>query len=139
MRRLSLAGAALLTSCLLAPWSPVHAAPDSTTFTHDVAPILNAKCVTCHRPGEVAPMALLTYQDARPYARAIKEKVASRQMPPWFADKSAGAFANDPSLTDKEIATIARWVDAGAPQGDPGDRPTAPHFTDGWQLGEPDQ
>ena len=73
---------------------------------------------TCHRAGEVAPMALLTYQDARPYARAIKEKVASRQMPPWFADKSAGTFANDPSLTDAEIATITRWVDAGAPQGD---------------------
>ncbi|HEV8210549.1 MAG TPA: hypothetical protein VGP77_10520 [Vicinamibacterales bacterium] len=139
MRRLLPAGAALLTSALLVPWSPVHAAPDSTTFTHDVAPILNAKCVTCHRAGEVAPMALLTYQDARPYARAIKEKVASRQMPPWFADKSAGTFANDPSLTDAEIATITRWVDAGAPQGDPKDMPKPPQFTEGWQLGEPDQ
>jgi hypothetical protein len=95
--------------------------------------------VTCHRAGEVAPMALLTYQDARPYARAIKDKVASRQMPPWFADKSAGVFANDPSLTDAEIATISRWVDAGAPQGDPKDLPKPPQFTEGWQLGEPDQ
>jgi hypothetical protein len=139
MRRLALAGALLLTGVLAAPWPRAHAAAEATTFTRDVAPILNAKCVTCHRPGEVAPMALLTYQDARPYARAIKDKVASRQMPPWFADKSAGTFANDPSLTDKEIATIARWVDAGAPQGDPNDMPKAPHFTDGWQLGEPDQ
>jgi hypothetical protein len=139
MRRLSLAGVVLLTSALLAPRSSVHAAPESTTFTRDVAPILNAKCVTCHRAGEVAPMALITYQDARPYARAIKEKVASRQMPPWFADKSAGTFANDPSLTDAEIATITRWVDAGAPQGDPKDMPKPPQFTEGWQLGEPDQ
>ena len=84
-------------------------------------------------------MALLTYQDARPYARSIKEKVASRQMPPWFADKSAGTFANDPSLTDAEIATITSWVDAGAPQGDPKDLPKPPQFTDGWQFGEPDQ
>ena len=118
MHRLALAGALLVTGALLAPWSSAHAAPETTTFTRDVAPILNAKCVACHRPGEVAPMALLTYQDARPYARSIKEKVATRQMPPWFADKSAGTFANDPSLTDTEIATITSWVDAGAPQGD---------------------
>ena len=106
---------------LLAPRSSVHAAPESTTFTRDVAPILNAKCVTCHRAGEVAPMALLTYQDARPYARAIKEKVASRQMPPWFADKSAGTFANDPSLTDArdrdDRAMGGRRRAAGGPQG----------------------
>jgi hypothetical protein len=139
MRRFTLVAASLVTGSLLAPWSGVLAAPDVTTFTRDVAPILHAKCVTCHRSGEVAPMALLTYQDARPWARAIKEKVASRQMPPWFADKSVGTFANDPSLSDAEIATITRWVDAGAPQGDPKDMPKAPQFTDGWQLGEPDQ
>src|SRR5437868_9442023 len=127
MRRLALAGALLVAGALVAPWSSAHAAPESTTFTRDVAPILNAKCVSCHRAGEVAPMSLLSYQEARPYARAIKDKVASRQMPPWFADKSAGTFANDPTLTDAEIATIARWVDAGAPQGDPKDLPTPPH------------
>src|SRR6267154_2577500 len=100
MHRLALAAALLLATVLAAPWPHAHAAPATTaTFTRDVAPILNAKCVTCHRAGEVAPMALLTYQDARPYARAIKEKVVSRQMPPWFADKSAGTFANDPSLS----------------------------------------
>ena len=139
MRRLARAGAALVIAGLLAPSSRTQAAAPTTTFTRDIAPILNAKCVTCHRPGEVAPMALLTYQDVRPYARSIREKVATRQMPPWFADKSAGTFANDPSLTDAEIATISSWVEAGAPQGDLKDMPEPPQFTEGWQLGEPDQ
>ena len=139
MRRPALAAAVLVTAGLLAPSSRTQAAAPTTTFTRDVAPILNAKCVTCHRPGEVAPMALLTYQDVRPYARSIREKVATRQMPPWFADKSAGTFANDPSLTDAEIATISGWVEAGAPQGDLKDMPEPPQFTEGWQLGEPDQ
>ena len=83
-------------------------------------------------------MALLTYQDARPWARAIKDKVVSHQMPPWFADPTIGSFANDPSLTAGEIATIAKWVDGGAPQGDLKDMPKAPQFVEGWQLGEPD-
>ena len=139
MRRLALAGAALVTAGLLASSPGGDVAAATTTFARDIAPILNAKCVTCHRPGEVAPMALLTYQDARPYARSIKEKVATRQMPPWFADKSAGTFANDPTLTDAEIAAITSWVDAGAPQGDLKDLPKPPQFTEGWQLGEPDQ
>ena len=84
-------------------------------------------------------MPLLTYQDARPYARAIRDKVVQRQMPPWFADRSVGTFGNDPSLSAAEIATITRWVESGAPQGDPKDLPKAPHFIEGWQLGEPDQ
>src|SRR5207247_1618115 len=88
------------------------------TFTRDVAPIFYSKCVTCHRTGEVAPMPLLTYENARPWARAIKEKVLLRQMPPWFADPKHGTFANDPSLTEKELQTIVKWVDSGAPQGD---------------------
>jgi hypothetical protein len=108
------------------------------TFSHDVAPILYRKCVSCHRPGESAPMSLLSYTDARPYARAIKDKVTARQMPPWFADPAVGEFANDPRLTEKEIATIASWADAGALQGDASQMPAAPHFTEGWQLGEPD-
>src|SRR5262249_53573167 len=87
---------------------------------------------------EVAPMSLRTFDEVRPFARVIKDKVASRQMPPWFADRSIGHFANDPSLTDKEIATIAAWVDAGAPQGNPADFPPAPKFTQGWRHGEPD-
>src|SRR5207249_54689 len=109
------------------------------TFTKDVAPILYARCLNCHRPGEVAPMPLVSYADARPYARVIRDRVAARQMPPWPAERGVGSFANDPSLTDAEIATIKTWADAGAPQGDPKDLPKLPPFTDGWQLGEPDQ
>lgn len=113
------------------------AAPD-VTFARDVAPIFHAKCVSCHRPGEVAPMALRTYQEARPFARAIKDRVVTRRMPPWPADRAFGSFANDPSLTADQIAIIVQWVDAGAPQGDLADMPALPQFPDGWQLGEPD-
>jgi hypothetical protein len=118
--------------------APAPAAEPDVTFTRDVAPILHAKCVTCHRPGEVAPMSLLSYEQARPWARAIKEKVVLRQMPPWFADPKYGSFANDPSLTPKEIETITKWVDGGAIKGDEQHMPKPPQFTEGWQLGEPD-
>ena len=138
MRRLGLLTAFLVFARPLVPVPAVVAAADAPTFSRDIAPILYAKCVSCHRNGEVAPMALLTYQDARPWARAIKEKVTSRQMPPWFADPSIGRFANDPRLSEAEIAAIAGWADAGAPQGDPKDVPKLPPFTEGWQLGEPD-
>src|SRR5439155_1168529 len=97
---------------------PGWTAEPDVTFTHDVAPILYAKCVACHRAGEVAPMELLTYEQARPWARAIKEKVLLRQMPPWFADPKYGTFSNDPTLTAREIDTITKWVDGGAPRGD---------------------
>jgi hypothetical protein len=108
------------------------------TFARDVAPILHARCVNCHRPGEVAPMALRTFAEARPFARAIKEKVATRRMPPWSADRTIGTFTNDPSLTEQEIATIVQWVDNGAVQGAPEDMPPIPLFPEGWRLGEPD-
>ena len=116
------------------------------TFTKDVAPILQARCQECHRPGSMAPMSLLTYQETRPWAKAIKERVLTRQMPPWHLDKTVGIqhFANDISLSDQQIATIARWVDAGAPMGDPKDMPPPKVFPDysGWQLarqfGQPD-
>lgn len=137
MRRLTFIALATVAAAIV--WYPqgaATAAPD-VTFARDVAPILHAKCVACHRAGEVAPMALLTYQDARPWARAIKDKVVSHQMPPWFADPTIGSFANDPR-TAGEIATIAKWVDGGAPQGDLKDMPKAPQFVEGWQLGEPD-
>jgi hypothetical protein len=102
------------------------------TFNRDVAPILYTRCVSCHRPGEVAPMSLLTFQDARPWAAAIKARVASREMPPWFADPSfSHELANDNRLTDSQIATIVDWVDAGSPKGD-GDAPPLPVFADGW-------
>ena len=112
--------------------------PAPVTFTKDVAPILFNKCASCHRPGEVAPMSLLTYKEARPWARSIKEKVVSRVMPPWHADPHVGDFKNDRRLTDKEVATISAWVDSGAPEGNPKDLPPAPRFTDGWQIGQPD-
>src|SRR5262245_13983647 len=83
------------------------------TFSRDVAPILYKSCVNCHRAGEVAPMALLTYEDVRPWAKSIRRKVASREMPPWGADRRYGKFVDDLSLSDAEIETIARWVDAG--------------------------
>src|SRR5438067_12939176 len=88
-------------------------ASGQVTFTKDVAPILYRSCVRCHRPDEIAPMSLLTYNDARPWARAIKERVLKREMPPWFLDKTIGIqkYQNDPSLTDEEIATIVKWVD----------------------------
>ena len=112
------------------------------TFTKDVAPILQENCQVCHRPGSIAPMSLLTYEEARPWARSIKEQVILRQMPPWYIDKNVGVqhFSNDRSLTDDEINTIVKWVDAGAPQGRAADMPPARQFaaSETWQIGEPD-
>jgi mono/diheme cytochrome c family protein len=139
MKRLVPVAMLVVVGYLLAGRISASAAPDRPTFTRDVAPILHARCITCHRAGEVAPMALRTYEEARPWARSIKNKVVSRQMPPWMAEPGVGVFANDPRLTDAEIATIAQWVDEGAVQGDPKDMPKLPEFTEGWQLGEPDQ
>jgi hypothetical protein len=115
--------------------SPASAAP---TFSKDVAPILYKSCVECHRPSAMAPMSLLTFDDARPWARAIKQKVARREMPPWGADPAVGKFLNDPSLSQAEIDTISAWVDGGAPEGNRADLPPAPHFTEGWSIGKPD-
>jgi len=116
------------------------AAPGATavTFSKDVAPILYKSCVSCHRAGEVAPMALLTYDDVRPWAKSIRRKVMSRETPPWGADRRYGKFVDDQSLSDAEIDTIARWVDDGAPKGDAADLPSAPVFATGWSHGEPD-
>jgi hypothetical protein len=116
------------------------------TFSKDIAPIFQAKCEECHRKGTVAPMSLITYQEARPWAKSIRERVLNRQMPPWHVDKTLGIqhFANDRSLTDAELDTIVRWVDAGAPQGDPKDMPAPKQWPseETWQLakqfGEPD-
>src|ERR1700722_8481375 len=127
---------ALAGACGIATAADVNSRTPPT-FTKDVAPILQEKCQDCHRPGAMAPMSLLTYQEARPYAKSIKERVLTRQMPPWFLDKTVGIqhFSNDISLSDSEIATIKNWVDAGAPQGDPKDMPAAKKFDDtGWKL-----
>src|SRR6201998_3161537 len=95
------------------------AAPNSTiTFNKDCLPVLQKNCQGCHRPGEVAPMSLLTYDDARPWAKAMKAAVVSRKMPPWFAEPVANHFANDRTLSQADIATIVAWADNGAPEGD---------------------
>jgi hypothetical protein len=109
-------------------------AADNPTFYKDVLPVLQTNCQNCHRPGEVAPMSLLTYEDARPWARAIKAAVVNRQMPPWFADPAYGHFSNERRLVDREIDVIADWVDAGAPAGDSADAPPARTFENGWNL-----
>jgi len=112
------------------------------TFTKDVAPILQRSCQVCHRPEAIAPMPLLTYEDARPWARAIKEKVLKREMPPWYIDRNIGIaqFKDDPSLSDSDVATITKWVDNGAPMGNPADMPPPRQFSDmdQWHIGKPD-
>ena len=103
------------------------------TFTKDVAPIFQNKCESCHRPDSIAPMSLQTYQEARPWARSIRDRVASRNMPPWHIDPSVGIqhYKNDRSLTQKEIDTIVKWAGNGAPQGDPKDMPAPVKWADG--------
>jgi len=110
------------------------AAADAPTFYKDVLPILQANCQTCHRPGEVAPMSLLTYEQARPWARAIKTAVTSRQMPPWSADPNYGHFVNERRLVDREIATLTAWADSGAAAGNEADAPPPLVFENGWNI-----
>jgi mono/diheme cytochrome c family protein len=135
---LAFAVAAALGSITVEPTAA--AAPESPTYTKDIAPILVKHCAQCHRPGEVAPMSLLSYEDVRPWARAIKSKVVSREMPPWGADPDQGRkMRNDPSLSKAQINTIAAWVDGGAVRGNDADLPPAPKFATGWTYGrEPD-
>ncbi|HXJ41285.1 MAG TPA: cytochrome c [Bryobacteraceae bacterium] len=121
---------------LLVMAAPARSAPP--TFSKHVAPIFQNRCQTCHRPGEAGPFSLLTYEQARPWAKAIKGAVQERKMPPWFADPHYGKFSNDSSLTQIEIDTIVAWVDAGAPKGDPKDLPPARTFADGWAIPKPD-
>ena len=127
----------ILTVVMVACASSAFAA-GAPTFSKDVAPILFKSCVECHRPTAMAPMSLLTYEDARPWARAIKQKVAARQMPPWGADPTVAKYSNDVSLTQAEIDTITTWVDAGSLEGDRRDLPKAPQFAEGWSIGKPD-
>lgn len=113
----------------------LSAAPNAgVTFNKDVLPILEKNCQSCHRPGEVAPMSLLTYQDARPWAKAIKNAVLTRKMPPWFAEETYRHFANDRTLSAADIATLTAWVDNGAPEGDAKDKPAPRTFTGGWNI-----
>jgi hypothetical protein len=110
----------------------------SATFAKDVAPVLQRNCQGCHRPGEAAPFSLLTYEQARPWAKAMKEAVVLKKMPPWFADPASGKFSNDRSLPQKDVDTIAAWADGGAPEGDPKDMPPPVDFVEGWGIPKPD-
>ena len=121
-----------------APPQSASTSPAGPTFSADVAPILYAKCVGCHRPGEVAPMSLITFKDVVPWASSIREKVTTRVMPPWHADRQYGSFRNEQSLTQGEIDTIVKWVNAKTPEGDPSRMPALPKFPEGWQIGTPD-
>ncbi len=109
------------------------------TWSKDVAPIVYQRCVECHRAGEPAPMAFTSYREVRPWAKAIRERVLVRAMPPWLADPAHGSFRNDRRLSDKEIETVKDWVDGGAPEGDPKQTPPVPQFETGWNIGKPDQ
>ncbi len=108
------------------------------TFNKDVAPVFAKNCMNCHRTGEIAPMSLMTYKEVRPWAKAIREKVIKREMPPWHADPNHGEWSNDRRLSQKEVNTIVAWVDSGAAEGNPKDLPPTPKFATGWQIGEPD-
>ncbi|HKQ90499.1 MAG TPA: DUF3471 domain-containing protein [Blastocatellia bacterium] len=144
MRRLLLTTAIFVFAafCLFTP--PTTGANDNKpaskqiTFTKDIAPILFKNCAVCHRPDDVAPFSVLSYKDARPWAKSIREKVASREMPPWGADPRHGEFSNDTRLKQGEIDTIVAWVDGGANEGAPKDLPPAPDFSDAWLVGKPD-
>ena len=131
----------LLAGAASAPAQAAGAGGD-VTFTKDVLPILQRSCQSCHRPGAIAPMSLVTYEDVRPWSRSIRRNVEAREMPPWYIDRRIGIqqFKDDPSLTDDEIATIAAWVDAGSPRGNPADAPPPVEFLgpNEWRIGEPD-
>ncbi len=113
-------------------------APPPVTFTKDIAPILEKHCQGCHRPGEAAPFSLLTYEQARPWAKAMKEAVRLKKMPPWFADPHYGKFSNDQSMAKKDADAIAAWADSGAPEGDKKEMPAPLAFVQGWSIPEPD-
>lgn len=129
------------TLAVAAP-SPAQDAADEVTFTKHIAPIFQRSCEACHREGSIAPMALSTYEQARPWARSIKERVMNRKMPPWYIDRNVGVqeFKADRSLSDEEIDLVVRWVDGGASRGNPADLPPPVEFDDmdKWHIGEPD-
>ena len=107
----------------------------SVTFSRDVLPILQKNCQSCHRPGQVAPMSLISYKDTRPWAKAIKAAVIARKMPPWFADPKYGHFINDRSLKQSEIDALAKWVDTGVQEGDARDAPAPIDWPKGgWEI-----
>ncbi len=126
----------MCTAALVAALAPAET--NAPTYSKDVAPIINKNCAGCHRPGDIAPMSLLSYEDARPWAKAIRSAVALGKMPPWHANAPRGTFSNDRRLTDQEKETLIAWADHGAPQGNAKDLPPAPKFVEGWEIGKPD-
>ena len=112
--------------------------PEKVTYAGEIATVLHENCASCHRAGDIAPMSLLTYDEARPWARSILKAVEAGDMPPWHANPEHGHFKNDRRLDDRERALIERWVELGAPAGDLSEAPAPPDFSGGWRLGEPD-
>jgi hypothetical protein len=137
-RNAAIGGLAMGVALMLPGSAAAADAAKAPTFTKDIAPIFQEKCEACHRPDSMAPMSLMTYAESRPWAKAIKARVSDRQMPPWQIDRNVGIqkFKNDRSLTDEQVALIERWVDAGAPQGDPKDMPPAKQWPSdqGWNF-----
>src|SRR5436853_3854171 len=140
MKKIGLLTALLFFTIAYSRLLSTSASADKTipTFSKDIAPILQRRCEECHRSGGVAPMSLVTYEDARPWARSILEKVVTREMPPFHASGTVGRYRNDPRLTDQEIAAITKWVNGGAPKGNTKDLPRPRVWNTGWSHGEPD-
>jgi peroxiredoxin/mono/diheme cytochrome c family protein len=126
------------TGCLIGRIGEPDASSD-VTYSKQIARLLNTNCVACHRPGQIGPFSLTSYDEAAPWAEMIGEVVAEERMPPWHADPAHGKFKNDPRLSDDDKDLIARWVAAGAPEGNPADLPESPKFAEGWMIPEPDQ
>jgi hypothetical protein len=128
-----------LVACVSLGASTMQAGPArAVTFHRDVQPILQQRCQVCHRAGEAAPFSMAAYREVRPWAKAIREAVLTRKMPPWFADAAPGTFSNDNRLSQQEIDTLIAWVDQGAPAGDPKEAPKPIAFAQGWRIGNPD-
>jgi len=127
--RCGIAGLLMATSAVAA-----STASTSVTFNKDVLPILEKNCQVCHRPGEIGPMPFLTYENTRPWAKAIKASVLSRKMPPWLADPQYAHFSNDRRLSDEDVHKLVAWVDGGAPEGDAKDKPPPIHWMEGWNI-----
>jgi len=134
-----LLAAAAVVRCAVTSAAAANVVPDNPTFAKDILPIFQRSCQSCHRPGQMAPFSLLTYDETRPWVRSIKNKVENRYMPPWHLDRTVGEYDPDPSLSDVEIATISKWVDRGALRGDMKDAPPAIEWPadNTWQFGEP--
>ncbi len=128
----------LTVSLIIAALTGVAAGERVPTFSRDIAPILKARCVACHRPGQIGPMPLISYKQVRPWAKSIRDEVVTRRMPPWRADPAFGHFENDPQLDERARKLIAAWAEGGAPEGDPRATPRPARFDGEWNIGKPD-